>query len=57
MINAGQSRSIVLSGNIYDLYLDGQQYVPIVPFLTTKTRVAGILQVVYRTQWSDPDLR
>lgn len=47
MINAGQSRSIVLSGNIYDLYFDGQQYVPIVPFLTTKTRVAGILQVVY----------
>lgn len=47
MINAGQSRSIILSGNIYDLYFDGQQYVPIVPFLTTKTRVGGILQVVY----------
>jgi hypothetical protein len=47
MINSGQSRSIVLSGNIYDLYFDGQQYVPIVPFLTTKTRVAGIIQVVY----------
>jgi len=47
MINAGQSRSIVLSGNIYDLYFDGQQYVPIVPFLTTKTRVSGIIQVVY----------
>lgn len=47
MINAGQSRSIILSGNIYDLYFDGQQYVPIVPFLTAKTRVGGILQVVY----------
>ena len=47
MINAGQSRSIVLSGNIYDLYFDGQQYVPIVPFLTTKTKVSGIIQVVY----------
>jgi len=47
IINAGQSRSIILSGNIYDLYYDGQQYVPIVPFLTTKTRVSGIIQVVY----------
>jgi|694.fasta_scaffold02849_20 hypothetical protein len=47
MINAGQSRSIILSGNIYDLYFDGQQYVPIVPFLTAKTRVSGIIQVVY----------
>lgn len=47
MINAGQSRSIILSGNIYDLYFDGQQYVPIVPFLTAKTRVPGIIQVVY----------
>lgn len=47
MINAGQSRAIILSGNIYDLYFDGQQYVPIVPFLTAKTRVPGIIQVVY----------
>lgn len=47
IINAGQSRSIILSGNIYDLYYDGTQYVPIVPFLTTKTRVSGIIQVVY----------
>lgn len=47
IINAGQSRSIILSGNIYDLYYDGTQYVPIVPFLTTKTHVSGIIQVVY----------
>ncbi|MEY4565957.1 MAG: Proteasome-associated ATPase, partial [Planctomycetota bacterium] len=47
IINAGQSRSIVLSGNIYDLYFDGTQYVPIVPFLTAKTKVAGLIQVLY----------
>jgi hypothetical protein len=47
IVNAGQSRSIVLSGNIYDLYFDGTQYVPIVPFLTAKTKVAGLIQVLY----------
>ena len=47
MINSGQARSIVLSGNIYDLYYDGKQYVPFIPFLQSKTQVAGIVQVVY----------
>ncbi|XZE44391.1 AAA family ATPase [Pirellulaceae bacterium SH467] len=47
VLNSGQSRSIVLSGNIYDLYFDGKQYVPILPFLVSKTQVAGLIQVVY----------
>lgn len=47
MINSGQARSIVLSGNIYDLYYDGRQYVPFIPFLQSKTSVPGIIQVVY----------
>ncbi len=47
MINSGQARSIVLSGNIYDLYYDGKQYVPFIPFLQSKTQVPGIVQVVY----------
>ncbi|XZE34912.1 AAA family ATPase [Pirellulaceae bacterium SH501] len=47
ILNSGQSRSIVLSGNIYDLYFDGKQYVPILPFLISKTQVAGLIQVVY----------
>ena len=47
MINSGQARSIVVAGNVNDLYFDGEKYVPIVPFLLNKTRVPGIIQVVY----------
>ncbi len=47
MINSGQARSIIVSGNINDLYFDGEKYVPIVPFLLTKTKVPGIIPVVY----------
>lgn len=47
IINSGQSRAVVLCGNIYDLYFDGKQYVPIIPFLTSKTQVPGLIQVIY----------
>ncbi len=47
MINSGQARSIILSGNINDLYYDGKQYVPFIPFLQSKMHVAGVVQVVY----------
>ncbi len=47
MINSGQARSIVVAGNVNDLYFDGEKYVPIVTFLLNKTRVPGIIQVVY----------
>jgi hypothetical protein len=47
MINSGQARSIIVAGNVNDLYFDGENYVPIVPFLLKKTRVGGIIQVVY----------
>lgn len=47
IINSGQSRSIVISGNIYDLYYDGKQYVPLIPFLQSKTQSNGLIHVVY----------
>jgi hypothetical protein len=47
IINSGQARSIVISGNIYDLYFDGKQYVPILPFVQTKTQIPGLIQVIY----------
>ena len=47
IINSGQARSIVVSGNIYDLYFDGKQYVPLLPFVQSKTQIAGLIQVVY----------
>ena len=47
IINSGQSRAIVVSGNIYDLYFDGKDYVPLIRFLQNKTKVPGLIQVVY----------
>ncbi len=47
IINSGQSRSIVLAGNVNDLYFDGSSYVPLVPFLLKRTAVRGLIQVVY----------
>lgn len=47
IVNSGQARSIILSGNVNDLYFDGEHYVPIVPFLLKKTSVGGLIQVVY----------
>ena len=47
MINSGQARSIIISGNVNDLYFDGDKYVPIVQFLLSKTRIQGIIHVVY----------
>lgn len=47
IINSGQARSIILSGNVYDLYYDGREYVPLMPFLQGKTKVPGLIQVVY----------
>lgn len=36
IINRGQSRSIVLSGHIYDLYHDGSNWVPLMNFLVKR---------------------
>ncbi len=47
IINSGQSRAIVVSGNINDLYFDGQNYVPLIPFLLAKTKLDGLIQVTY----------
>ena len=47
MINSGQSRSIVIAGNIYDLYFDGQGYVPIITFLKNKLTAPGLIHITY----------
>ncbi|MCC7335307.1 MAG: ATP-binding protein [Pirellulaceae bacterium] len=47
IINSGQARSIVLSGNVNDLFFNGESYMPLVPFLLRKTSVSGLIQVVY----------
>ena len=47
LLNSGQTRSVLLCGNIYDLQWDGSSYVPLNPFLMQKTQTPGILQLVY----------
>jgi hypothetical protein len=47
IINSGQACSIVVAGNVYDLFFDGTSYEPLVPFLLRKTQVSGLLQIVY----------
>lgn len=47
MLNSGQARSVILCGNIYDLFWDGQDYVPLIPFLTRKSQADGVIQLVY----------
>lgn len=50
-INSGQSRSVLLSGNVHDLfYTAGEpqgQYVPLVSFLCEKCRIPGMMLLVY----------
>ena len=47
IFNSGQSRCVILYGNIYDLFWDGNEYVPLIHFVQEKTAVAGLIRVVY----------
>jgi len=47
ILNAEQSRSVIFSGNVYDLFYNGKDYVPLIPFLCEKTRVGGLIHILY----------
>jgi len=53
IINSGLARSVILTGNIYDLFYDGENYVPLIQFLNSKLRVEptkehrGLAHVVF----------
>jgi AAA+ superfamily predicted ATPase len=53
IINNGKSRSVLLTGNINDLFFDGKECVPLVDYLATKCQIAatetnrGVTVVVY----------
>ena len=51
LINSGTSRSLVLSGNIHDLFFiregDNTDYIPLVPFLTRSWDIPGFILIVY----------
>ena len=51
LINSGTSRSLVLSGNIHDLFFvrdgDNTDYIPLVSFLTQSWDIPGFILIVY----------
>ena len=51
LINSGTSRSIVLHGNIHDIFHiseeDHEDYIPLVPFLTHSWDIQGYILIVY----------
>ena len=47
IFNSGQSRSVVLAGNVYDLFYDGKNYVPLIDYLCKKSNVNGVIRLVY----------
>ncbi len=51
LINSGTSRSLVLSGNIHDLFFikeeENTDYIPLVPFLTHSWDIPGFILIVY----------
>ena len=51
LINSGTSRSLVLSGNIHDLFFiregDNADYIPLIPFLSRSWDISGFILIVY----------
>ncbi len=47
ILNSGQARALVLSGNVYDLFDNGREYVPLLPLLCEKSQTQGLFRVVY----------
>ncbi|MDA1050015.1 MAG: AAA family ATPase [Planctomycetota bacterium] len=47
ILNSGQSHSVVLCGNVHDLFWDGESYVPLIPFVCKKAKAGGVIQLVY----------
>lgn len=47
ILNSAQSRSLVLHGNIYDLFFDGNQYVQLIPYLNKKLDNTNLIKIVY----------
>jgi AAA+ superfamily predicted ATPase len=47
ILNSDQSRSVIVSGNVYDLFPTGDDYLPLIPFLTHKSKTVGLIRIVY----------
>lgn len=46
ILNSKQSRTVVVSGNIHDLFWDGAKYVPLVQYMKDKAKPVGYIQIV-----------
>lgn len=47
ILNSDQSRSVIVSGNVHDMFFDGEDYVPLIPFVADKTKTKGLIRLVY----------
>ena len=47
IFNSNQSRSVILSGNVYDLFPLEGDYIPLIPYVCEKAKVNGIIRIVY----------
>jgi hypothetical protein len=54
VINTGQARVVILTGNIHDLFFNGHKYVPLLEYLSTQCQAKptgsqrGITQLIYK---------
>lgn len=53
-INTGKARAIILTGNVYDLFFDGESYVPLLEYISKKCEVKstetrkGLTQLLHK---------
>ena len=47
ILNSEQSRCVIVSGNVHDMFFDGDNYVPLIPFIADKTKTKGLIRIVY----------
>jgi hypothetical protein len=45
--NSGQTRSVILCGNVYDVFHTGDQYEPLIQHVCKRSAVSGVIQLVY----------
>ena len=47
ILNSEQARSVIVSGNVYDLFFNNTSYVPLIPYLSGRMEVKGLVRIVY----------
>ncbi|MCA9211763.1 MAG: hypothetical protein KDB27_01765, partial [Planctomycetales bacterium] len=47
ILNSQQSRCVIVSGNVHDMFFSSDGYVPLIPFIAEKTKTNGLIRIVY----------